>query len=1245
MSSKAGISYLVLYNAHNGESVKVPKPVRFHTINSFKEFINETFMEDRSIDMLDIFLLTSYGMKVSFNIIDEINEVYVFDKRLFVEHESDVLLMHLRKVPVSDKEIRRFSPSPLVNQDLHRVKELSQLLKINDAWTKNLYSGVLVVFEDIRYYVKAINIMFMSLNIIFQFAANFFTSIDKSFKSFYGKLDELEKKTLHKTWKNHYEKLRNFPVITFERSKESISLVDSLNRERLEKDAKFISEIFPKVTKNYNSILQGVNIIKGEMSKVNDFIKELRDESIAKFKDDKSHSNYIKEIQELRNQLCDDIADISTNASISVDQIYRNHQKTLAPQLYDAAISLYDAWEKLKEFHASLCLKSLHVYRRIANLQKLMVTVRESLSDFSSLHSHMEISSNKDNNSDLLNKIKNLEQHLSLTVDLPLLFGFMIIEKRREFEWHEFYSKGIVGNVSEQLSIIISNERFFRKIWIKKFGGLLALINNVDLKEAARLTMPSVDVTLVNGGFDNQSLLFRIVKNIEVSRSDIGLYITLLEAYCSKYPTPGNQNFYRMLHSNFQDLKKSTNFLKNITKSICLLSNSNTSELPESKIILEAKNLYKSREEKLKIENSPSGSCDIEIDDKLVAGLKLRIRKLENLLHQQQFSNMKDWPVLGLNGFNASFLHEKAPPSIGTDTGVANSSKDSNLEISEIKSYLPNNENRRNEGERKSSIGDSAPLERKHSSTTNSAMAPDLKPQPEVLELESKYSDELDKLRHELEEKDMKIDKISQENLEFKERILEKDSQIECLIRDQKDNKRINENLKKEIEELKSSNMESRRIVDKSKEEITTLQDELTDERNMKKELISNLSLKEAEIISERKALGDEIDKLKSKIEECTEDYENLMEHTQTEHKDTTATIFKFMRIAFNLLTNLKVLVKLHYETFVEFCLILESMGLLLVEEKDSGDKRSYRITRVKGLKLKKDGQDPATLEESRRTEELPDTFSNMSSVPISKVARLVERTLDWAKDLDKYEDDNSDFYIENYQIPDSASTCKTSPGSDSNTDSSHNLMNKKLNDQEHKLTDIYDNVFGSPNSSESRFNEFLYSITRTNFEHYDNDVEIRGFFLNAISKRFKDVEGFAKKLTKENKTISKELEKLQAKFAFKITINSFEMGDLVLFLPTRIDETNTTFQPWAAFNIGAPHFFLRLHVDGEEEPTMELTNVLEGRDWLVGVVLSITEHKVTKENYALSSENIFKLNEGITWYVIDAKERSYSFK
>ncbi|KAJ9605202.1 oligomeric, coiled-coil, peripheral membrane protein [Cladophialophora chaetospira] len=113
-----------------------------------------------------------------------------------------------------------------------------------------------------------------------------------------------------------------------------------------------------------------------------------------------------------------------------------------------------------------------------------------------------------------------------------------------------------------------------------------------------------------------------------------------------------------------------------------------------------------------------------------------------------------------------------------------------------------------------------------------------------------------------------------------------------------------------------------------------------------------------------------------------------------------------------------------------------------------------------------------------------------------------------------------------------------------------------------------------------------------------------------------------------------------------KIAYKGFKVGDLVLFLPTR----NQVIRPWLAFNIGAPHYFLR-----EQDK-----HRLSVRDFLLGRITHIEERIVDlsadgsrrgdskahagkkKEGESDNNENPFDLSDGLRWYLLDAEEERH---
>ncbi|KAL9120624.1 MAG: hypothetical protein Q9187_002819 [Circinaria calcarea] len=167
----------------------------------------------------------------------------------------------------------------------------------------------------------------------------------------------------------------------------------------------------------------------------------------------------------------------------------------------------------------------------------------------------------------------------------------------------------------------------------------------------------------------------------------------------------------------------------------------------------------------------------------------------------------------------------------------------------------------------------------------------------------------------------------------------------------------------------------------------------------------------------------------------------------------------------------------------------------------------------------------------------------------------------------------------------------------------------------------------------------------------YDEFVkDIQGFrmdaFSEAIIKRIKESEHVARKWQREAKSYREKAHRAQVEAHEKIAFRSFKEGDLALFLPTR----NQATKPWAAFNVGAPHYFLR-----EQD-----SHKLRARDWLLARISKVEERIVdlskpingvhpasdrrsigeTSDGGAsFDDENPFELSDGLRWYMLDAAE------
>lgn len=169
-----------------------------------------------------------------------------------------------------------------------------------------------------------------------------------------------------------------------------------------------------------------------------------------------------------------------------------------------------------------------------------------------------------------------------------------------------------------------------------------------------------------------------------------------------------------------------------------------------------------------------------------------------------------------------------------------------------------------------------------------------------------------------------------------------------------------------------------------------------------------------------------------------------------------------------------------------------------------------------------------------------------------------------------------------------------------------------------------------------SKFNEFIQHI-----DSFDIDA-----FSDAVAKRVKETEHTTRKWQREARAYRDKTHRAQSEAHEKIAFRTFKEGDLALFLPTR----NQATRPWAAFNVGAPHYFLR-----EQD-----SHKLRTRDWLLARISKV-EERVVDLSKSLSGlnpasdrrsigdasdggasyddENPFELSDGLRWYLLDAAE------
>ena len=135
--------------------------------------------------------------------------------------------------------------------------------------------------------------------------------------------------------------------------------------------------------------------------------------------------------------------------------------------------------------------------------------------------------------------------------------------------------------------------------------------------------------------------------------------------------------------------------------------------------------------------------------------------------------------------------------------------------------------------------------------------------------------------------------------------------------------------------------------------------------------------------------------------------------------------------------------------------------------------------------------------------------------------------------------------------------------------------------------------------------------------------------FSQTITSRVREAEKYAKKWQKEARAYRDKAKRFTIEAENKIAYRQFKEGDLALFLPTNNG------RPWAAFNVNAPHYFLR------EEEAHRLGS---GRDWLLARITKVEERTVDLAGHSTDADhNPFELADGLRWYYLDAVEEKPS--
>lgn len=180
-------------------------------------------------------------------------------------------------------------------------------------------------------------------------------------------------------------------------------------------------------------------------------------------------------------------------------------------------------------------------------------------------------------------------------------------------------------------------------------------------------------------------------------------------------------------------------------------------------------------------------------------------------------------------------------------------------------------------------------------------------------------------------------------------------------------------------------------------------------------------------------------------------------------------------------------------------------------------------------------------------------------------------------------------------------------------------------------------------NTEDSKVETERFQAYMDSFGNFDIEA-----FAEAITKQVSNMEHTARKYRKDARAYRDKSHAAQKEAHEKIAFKHFKEGDLALFLPTRSQANGA----WAAFNVGAPHYFLR-EQDSHKLRTREwlLARISKVEERVVDLSRSVSSAQINQlslsDQRSLNSaggesfedDNPFDLSDGLRWYLIDAAE------
>lgn len=618
-------SSIRLVNAITG-SVAVTNVTYFITFNEFKKFVAQRW----NIPTDQLLILLPFGHKLSqFNfsqfqkdIGKEVNQnitttdFYVFDRRLFSiagipkdiiegdeqEDENQKTLIQYFKDSncIIDKpSIIKPLVSPLVESTLSNISynKIISLLTTNLGWLSALEIDVFYLQNFIQDTTNEIKMILTCLTVCDQYLNLYSHEVQKLYDSNSKFLNQLASNDISLKWKQCYNNY--LPKLNGLNG----PLVQYIDKQKFDANDFTLKTLNSKISKNLTNVKDSMMANETYKIKITNNIARFNTKFIPDASKYSLEDQMLEKFKVLVNGTRSKSREIIDKESNEFTKDYVDEVEIfLQNQKNEVSSNLFTISKALfTEAEEIITLKKNLQINSIKLLGQIAFTQLKILNIKKTLI--------HDCNRDL--KIyQKIEIELSEAEDLPILYGLYLIENYRRNHWLLQVLTNS-GTFSKYFNKIIESEKLSRSKWLKVFGVTTSMFVK-DIKSNANFKLLESVCNLNADKIENEIL------NLRSSLHD---FLTTIN------------NFLKQL-AEFDTNKEIISVL--------------------TKRLIEAKSL--------EIHPNSFSSESLELSESTeVKNYKLRIKKLESLLHQVRYSNINQWPSGMLNPNSMNHFRNSLP--------------------------------------------------------------------------------------------------------------------------------------------------------------------------------------------------------------------------------------------------------------------------------------------------------------------------------------------------------------------------------------------------------------------------------------------------------------------------------------------------------------------------------------------------------------------------------------------------------